>query len=51
VDEETALSDSHNYYHKYHCVEVDFGDVSSVSRRGTDKITKDIFGEEKMENA
>ena len=50
MDEETALSDSHNYYHKYHSVEVDFMDVSSVAR-GTDKITKDIFGEEKMENA
>ena len=24
VDEETALSDANNFYHKYHMVEIDF---------------------------
>jgi hypothetical protein len=26
IDEETALCDMNNYYHKYHMVEVDFGE-------------------------
>ena len=25
VDEETAMRDKNNYYHKYHAVEVDYG--------------------------
>jgi hypothetical protein len=27
VDEDTALNDENNYHHKYHTVEVDFGNI------------------------
>lgn len=51
IDEETALSDPHNYYHKYHTVEVDFGG-EDFYYNGNDKITKDIFsGAKSTENA
>jgi hypothetical protein len=50
VSEEVALNDPNNYYHKYHCVTVDFGTDEDVE--GRDKITKDIFwGEKKTDNA
>ncbi len=50
VDEETALCDPNNYYHKYHSVQVDFGGDEVIE--GRDKITKDIFwGEKCTENA
>jgi hypothetical protein len=50
VDEEVALNDIHNYYHKYHCVSVDFG--SNGDDCGIEKLTKEIFsGTQKIENA
>jgi hypothetical protein len=31
VEEEVALKDPRNYYHKYHCVAVEFGDDDEES--------------------
>lgn len=52
VDEETAMRDPFNYYHKYHAVTVDFGGEDYGNLAAAHKITKDIFyGEKRTENA
>jgi len=50
VEEEVALADPHNYYHKYHSVEVEFGSEDDDDVKAI--LTKDIFwGEKKTDNA
>ena len=51
VDEETAKNDRYNYYHKYHAVQVEFGN-DDIFENASHKITKDIFwGEKCTDNA
>jgi hypothetical protein len=51
VDEQTALRDPYNYYHKYHAVTLEFEGENHYDATAH-KITKDIFnGEKKTENA
>lgn len=51
VDEQTALRDPNNYYHKYHAVTLDLGE-GNADDATAHKITKDIFyGEKRTENA